>query len=465
MVLRGGHVVDPLNRINRISDLAIRDDHIEATGTELDVYKAEQVIDARGKLVLPGVIDSHAHLVRPGSRGAAYSMLLKAGVTTAAAFAGPVATVRKEIMEKGNGLNVIVLEGLYPGHGFSSEDPSPSEISTAVSRALDEGALGIKILGGHYPLTPESIALMIQEASRQSCYVAIHAGSTTEGSDIRGFEQAVELADGLPLHVAHINSYCRGNVESPLLEVERALSLLDSSPNIISESYLAANNGTNASLDEDGLPVSHVTRTCLRKGNYSPDKAGLEKAIRDGYAKIYALLGGEMVYLSREDGLEYWKEHLFDSKCSFAVNVPLSLVACATSKDGDGRFIIPAISSDGGGIPRNVILSNGIKLVKMEYLTISELVEKSSLAPARMFGLKDKGHLSAGADADVVVVDPETGRVCITIVAGKIRMASGSVFGGSGVILTGSRGRRDLEREGVPCREVDLSESTFIRGR
>ena len=293
-----GTVVDPMNGILGKCDLAVRNGRIDDCARQLDRIKSDQIIDAQGKLVIPGVVDSHAHLVRPGSEGAAYGMLLKAGVTTAACFAGPVQTVKKEIVEKGSGLNVLVLEALHSGNGFSSPGPSKTEVRQVVGKALDDGAFGVKILGGHYPLTPESIEAIIYEASEQKCYVGAHAGSTTKGSNIEGMEQVVDLAQGLPLHLAHINAYCRGMVEPIPAELSRAFRKLLESPNIISESHLAVNNSTSADLDEDGLPKSHVTRACLRMGGYPEDGKGLEEALKAGYAKIYALVGDEMDYLT-----------------------------------------------------------------------------------------------------------------------------------------------------------------------
>ncbi len=465
ILIRNGMVVDPLNAVFEIRDIGLRNGCVEESAPGIGIEEAALVLDARGKLVLPGIVDSHAHLVRPNAEGAAFAMLLKSGVTTAAGFAGPVATVKKEIREKGCGMNALVLEALRPGKNLSGPDPSPSEVAEAVAKALSEGAFGVKILGGHYPVSPDAISRIVRECARQKCYVAIHAGSTTRGSNIEGFEQAVELSEGLPLHVAHINSYCRGTVQPPLAEVKRALEKLEQSPNILSESYLSVDNGTDAALDENDLPASHVTRTCLEKNKYSPDKKGLEKAIQDGYAKIYALIGGELQYLTPEDGLVYWRNHLRDSKCSFPVNSPVSLSACAVAKNEAGRFVIPAISSDGGGIPRNVILSNGIRFVHMGYLTLPEFVRKTSLNPAAMFGLSGKGHLSPGADGDVIIADPANGHVETAIVGGTIRMSGGVVHRGSGMLITSERGVQTLRKEHVPHSVADLGESAFLKGR
>ena len=55
----------------------------------------------------------------------------------------------------------------------------------------------------------------------------------------------------------------------------------------------------------------------------------------------------------------------------------------AQAKRPDGTFVVDAISTDGGCIPRNVTLSVGLSLVKFGALTLSEFVVKTSVNPAR----------------------------------------------------------------------------------
>lgn len=178
-------------------------------------------------------------------------MLLKAGVTTAMDFQGPVDTMAGEISEMGYGLNVGVLDAIYPGNGIKSVERTEEEIRRFVDGALSNGALGVKLLGGHYPLTPDTAARIIEEAHRRRCYVAFHAGSTENGSNIKGMLEAAECANGNPLHMAHINSYCRGMVTDVLTEVQMAQDCIVKNPNIYSESYLSVQNGTNGDIDEN----------------------------------------------------------------------------------------------------------------------------------------------------------------------------------------------------------------------
>ena len=67
MVLRGGHVVDPVNGVNGPADVAIADGRVVAVGRDLPIEPGTTVIAVpRHGVVCPGFIDMHAHLREPG---------------------------------------------------------------------------------------------------------------------------------------------------------------------------------------------------------------------------------------------------------------------------------------------------------------------------------------------------------------------------------------------------------------
>ena len=51
---------------------------------------------------------------------------------------------------------------------------------------------------------------MVETADDSNCYMAWHVGTTEKGSDIEGLLEAAEIAAGHPLHLPHVNAYCRG---------------------------------------------------------------------------------------------------------------------------------------------------------------------------------------------------------------------------------------------------------------
>jgi dihydroorotase len=62
LVLKGGRVIDTAQGVDGVQDVAISDGKIAAVATDLS--GADEIVDARGALVLPGLIDTHAHVFR-----------------------------------------------------------------------------------------------------------------------------------------------------------------------------------------------------------------------------------------------------------------------------------------------------------------------------------------------------------------------------------------------------------------
>ncbi len=463
VLVKNGTVVDPLNNIHRVMDVALSNGKVAEVGQDLSIFRASSVLDAQGALVVPGVIDPHVHTVRPGSRGAAYRMLLRCGVTTAMDMRGPVDVFLEEIRAVGSGINAGCMNALFAEKDIPTEGATENQIRACIDERLSKGAFGIKIMGGHYPFSQEVTGRIIEVCARRKGYIAFHCGSTATGSNIKGLLEAVELAGENPLHVAHVNSYCRGMVYDVNEEIRLALEALRAHPNLVSESYLSVMNGTYCTLDAQGEIESQVTRNCLRMGGYPETAAGLEEAIVQGYCVIYALAGGVMNLLSPTDGHAYWKSFP-EAQCTFAVNNPISLVSCATARRQDGSFVVDSLCSDGGANPRNVIFRNGLALVRARYMTLEDLVRKASLNPARMLGLPGKGHLTPGADGDIAVFDPQSGEALYTLVNGRVCMAHGVCHDGPGTVVTQPEGVEAVRKAGLKTIIADLSFSLFRRG-
>ena len=309
--------------------------------------EAKEIIDLTGYTCMPGVIDPHVH-----AGGTAQRLMIKAGVCTCLDM-GAMRSIIQEMPERGTGMNVAGLQGIGP---FPDRTPPASELEDLIEKALEGGAIGVKIAGGHRPSTPEATAAMIEAANKAGVYVAFHVGTTRHGSELDGLLEAIELAGKHHLHIAHVNSYLRGMIKDPVEEDFIALSALKGKKNLVSESYLGVINGTGAKV-VDGLPQSHVTRNCLRMRGYEATEKGLEQAIGDGY---------------------------------------------------------------GGSTPRNVAVESGLCLVRYQALTFQEFIYKMSIRGAEMLGLKDKGHLGIGADADITVLDMVRGKPVMAIVGGKV---------------------------------------------
>jgi dihydroorotase len=67
LVIRGGEVIDPSQNLRAVRDVAIRHAQIAAIEPKIPDTRIKQSIDAAGRLVLPGLVDLHAHVFPQGS--------------------------------------------------------------------------------------------------------------------------------------------------------------------------------------------------------------------------------------------------------------------------------------------------------------------------------------------------------------------------------------------------------------
>ncbi len=91
-IIRNGHVYDPLNGVNEIRDVYVKNMHIVDPKGEDVECKADFIIDATGKIVTPGLIDFHTHLFHEGSSICIHPDMMIAQGTTSAVDAGSAGT-------------------------------------------------------------------------------------------------------------------------------------------------------------------------------------------------------------------------------------------------------------------------------------------------------------------------------------------------------------------------------------
>lgn len=456
-------VVDPKNNIQRQTSIAIEGKKIAEVGDEA---KGRRFASFPGAVLMPGVIDTHVHCTDWIGGSSGYKMLAREGVTTAVDLAGPASDILDQLAEHGAGINLLVIEAIRPGINLGNSNPTHGEIYDLLDRSTAEGAIGLKLIGGHYPLTEEATRAVFEVAVERRSYIAVHSGSQKNGSNMNGALDSIEFAGGRPFHLAHINAYCRGTVlDDPKEELKIILKELAEHPEIISEFHTAPLNGTSAKCS-DGVPESHVTRNCLTMGGYPETEAGLRNAFLEGYAHCMCRnADGLNDYLVGQKALDYWISKKQNVTCSFPVNNREIAFLCATGRKENGEYVIDALSSDGGGIPRNFIIRNGYLLVEWGAWTLNEFVQRTSYVPSKMMGLVNKGHLTPGADADITVFDPATRKVLLTVVGGNVVFAGNTLIGKGGTLFCLKEGGDAAKRRGIPFETLDIENSMLYAGR
>jgi dihydroorotase len=191
ILLKGGHLIDPKNKIDTQMDVAIANGKILKVAKEIPANNAKKVIDVSGMYVTPGLIDLHTHVFVGTNNGFAdgFSSLspdditLKAGITTVvdAGTSGwrnfPV--FKKNVIDRSTTRVLAYLNIAGSGMtGFPSEEDvndMDSHMTSLVIQQYPDILVGVKI--GHYrgsDWTPFDRALEASRIANVPLFVECH---------------------------------------------------------------------------------------------------------------------------------------------------------------------------------------------------------------------------------------------------------------------------------------------------
>jgi len=186
LILRGGHLIDPAQNIDRVSDIRFSNGLVAAIGDNLSADTQTVVKDVRGQIVTPGLIDLHTHVYWGGTsigvdavelaRRSATATFVDAGTAGAGNFPG----FRKHVIEPARPVRILPLINLsFAGiFAFSRtvmvgecEDIRLLDINECVRVARENADLvvGVKVrvgrsASGSSGLSPLDMALEVAEA-------------------------------------------------------------------------------------------------------------------------------------------------------------------------------------------------------------------------------------------------------------------------------------------------------------
>jgi dihydroorotase len=198
-VVKGGHLIDPKNGIDAVRDIGIRKGRVAAVAPTLDPGAAK-IIDAKGLVVTPGLIDTHAHVYEhvSGDFGLNPDLVgVRTGVTTVVDQGGPSALTfdgfRKFIVDKAK-TRVLAFISAYLAGGLLGHryvelyGPSGINVKAIVKAARDNPDLvrGIKAHAepGGYSRWGMASMKLAKEASRElKLPVYIHLGTLWPEAD------------------------------------------------------------------------------------------------------------------------------------------------------------------------------------------------------------------------------------------------------------------------------------------
>ena len=155
LVIKGGDVLDPSQGLRGKMDIGIRYGRIEALEADIPAARANRVMNAAGRLVVPGLIDLHAHVFTSGIGIPADELVLYQGTTTAVsagdAGASTFATYRRYATAQSRtrifAFVHIANIGLsaFPVGELFNIDFAQTEVAAKALAENSEFAIGIKV--------------------------------------------------------------------------------------------------------------------------------------------------------------------------------------------------------------------------------------------------------------------------------------------------------------------------------
>ena len=193
LLLRGGRVIDPAQGVDGVRDVAIKEGRIAAVLPSITPSSAKETIDVSGKLVLPGLIDTHAHVFQyvTGRFGLEADLCgVRSGVTTLIDQGGPSCMTLpafREFVVNAKQTRVLAflssyLVGGMEGHYYPSlYKPDCVDVDATVKSALENRDIvkGFKAhaeLGGFARWGTEVLRKASDIAKRADLPLYIHFG-------------------------------------------------------------------------------------------------------------------------------------------------------------------------------------------------------------------------------------------------------------------------------------------------
>ncbi len=394
LYLKNGYLIDPASNTEGFRDLMIQDGKIARIlpqGTPMEeVLSAEEIqeegnaittIDLSGQYIIPGLVDVHVHFRDPGFT---YKEDICSGAKAAA---------------RGGFTSVVLMANTKPAVD------NPQTLSYVLEKGLKTG---IHI----YTCANVTKGMKGQEL--------------TQMEELSGLSAVGFTDDGIPLMDAELLRQALQRAAA----LNRPVSLHEENPALIS------NNGVNAGKAAEHFGIGG-----------SPREAEISMVERDLRIAVSEEADLSIQHISTKEAVELVRQAKRQSRHIYAeatphhftlteeavirhgtlakMNPPLReeedrLAIIEGLRDGTIDMIAtdhaphsreekakPLTEAPSGIIGLETALSLGIReLVQKGYLSMSELVRKMSLAPARLYRL-DAGYVAPGGPADLVVLDPE----------------------------------------------------------
>lgn len=378
ILIQNARVMDPKTKLDKITDILIRDDVIEEMGI-IPVKEDVEILDAKGMIVAPGLIDVHVHFRDPGQTHkedliTGSQSAMAGGFTTVVCMANTMPKVDtvdtlKDVVSRTKELPIHVLQASAVTKSFAGRELVDMETMK------EAGAVGFTDDG--IPIMNAGILVKaMEEAKRLNMPISLHeedpslvikpgvnAGKVAEELNFGGAPAVAEdsmvardcmlaLATGATVDIQHISS-------KNAVEMVRHAKAMGAK-------VVAEASPHHFTLTEDAVKTYGVMCKMNPPVRTEEDRQAIIRGLQDGTLEIIATDHAPHSTEEKEKGLE---------------NAPSGIIGLETA------------------------LSLGItSLVKEGHLTMMELLEKMTINPANLYHL-DAGYVAVGGKADLVIFD------------------------------------------------------------
>jgi dihydropyrimidinase len=379
-----------------IGDLLISGQSIAAVGVDLQDQTADEVVDAAGCIVLPGLVDPHTHIAldtgiyrtpddwEVGTRTAACG-----GVTTVIDFATQVkggdvsGALSQRLTEIGDGAQIDF--GL---HMMLTQLPgSREELERWMAELLAAGVNSVKVYTTYRPNYYQDDAELLrlfEVTAKKEIIVMVHC----ENDAIVSAATADLIERGLTSLAHH------GRARPAIAEPEAANRVL----------FLAGASGARPYIVHCSVATSvDLVARASREGEpalaeTTPQYLLLDEGLYQGDHPEWVIMQPPL--RSAAEGARLWEQlasgaiaTIGTDHCDYSISQ---------------KRLSPHFHKTAGGIPglETMLPLLATYGVEQGRITWRRLVELTSSNPARIFGLRAKGRLTTGCDADIVIYDP-----------------------------------------------------------
>ena len=376
-VIRGGRVIDPANRIDHVGDVVVVDGRFATCET-----LPATVIDARGLIVCPGLIDMHVHLREPGGE---HKETIETG-TRAAAAGGftAVACMPNTSPSIDSAETLAFVQRRAEENGYCRVYPVAA--ITRGRRGVEPVDIGELRARGAVAFSDDGDSVAHEDVMREACRRAHRCGALL----VQHCENKQLSAGG----VVHEGAVSR-RLGLPGLPAQAEAAVIERDLGLVRETrvrYHIAHLSTAGAVElvrsakRDGVPVTcevcvhHLVLTdeacCEQDPNtkVSPPLRGSE----DVAACIEALADGTVDCIVTDHA-----PHAVHEKAKGMLEAPFGVIGLETAL---------------------AVLAE--RLVRPGVVDWSALVALMSVRPATILGVQG-GTLTAGAPADVTLIDPD----------------------------------------------------------